>query len=844
MSFALLSLVAPALTAALAVPAATLGPISASSMPALVASSPSAPAAVAPAAADDSPRTVILGFDGMDHGLTQRFIDQGLLPNLKKLSEQGTFQRLETSNPAQSPVSWAVFNTGANPGKTGVGGFVSRHFARKDGVRAGNPLPQPMLGFNTTIPADEFVPFPMALEQPDLFRILAGLVPLLVVFLLFKFLIKLPLVVAVLLGLGAGYGGWAWSVSHTDNLPADGQLPYEINPMQGTNWWSYLDTQGVRMTGVQVASTFPPDNEGDNTRLLSGLGVKDIGGSPGSWFVFTDDPWSWSHSTDTAGGIVKVTFDQEGDTRALIDLPGPKNWVVDGQYKKKLAALKEQAGHRDNTQSETEALDAEHRTLKSEYDKWKRSDRESSVRIVADVDREAGTLSMDVDGTSFSLSQGEWSEFIQLEYVFNDMFSAHAVARFHLIRCDEEEVRIFVPPVNIDPYNPPKHLPISSPPEFSAEVAHGIGHAYETLGWACMTNPLKDAEDSNFTAQSFMDDIGSTMERREEIMAWSMNNASDWDVYYQVFSTTDRIGHMLYREYDPQHPLYDEAYANSMVTAWGRQFPLKDALPEVYKEADRIVGGVMDKIEGGELGDDCMLLIVADHGFTSFRRGVNLNNLLAELGFMTFKDNKSVKEVIASGRSDLLGFVDWSETQAYSMGLGKVFINLEGREPNGIVKPEQYDSTVEAIRAALKQVTDGDGGPKVVTSATPRGELFSGPWVEEGMGKRTAYGVTKDVEHDGFADIFLGFEPYFRVSWANTLGGLDKESVIDNTKHWSGGHVSVDPLHVAGVFFCNQKLASPARSSLMDVGPTVLKRYGVDLANTDVDGVVLPFAGN
>ncbi|MFT7464969.1 MAG: putative AlkP superfamily phosphohydrolase/phosphomutase, partial [Pseudohongiellaceae bacterium] len=86
----------------------------------LSSTSPELLAAPTPQTAD-SPKTILVGFDGMDYGLTERFIGEGLLPNLKALSESGLFSRLETSNPAQSPVSWAVFNTGQNPGKTGVG---------------------------------------------------------------------------------------------------------------------------------------------------------------------------------------------------------------------------------------------------------------------------------------------------------------------------------------------------------------------------------------------------------------------------------------------------------------------------------------------------------------------------------------------------------------------------------------------------------------------------------------------------------------------------------------------------------------------------------------------------
>jgi len=74
----------------------------------------SAPEPLPPVVAADGavPKTVILGFDGMDYGLTRRFMEAGLLPNFQRLSEQGTFQRLDTTNPAQSAVSWAVIQTG------------------------------------------------------------------------------------------------------------------------------------------------------------------------------------------------------------------------------------------------------------------------------------------------------------------------------------------------------------------------------------------------------------------------------------------------------------------------------------------------------------------------------------------------------------------------------------------------------------------------------------------------------------------------------------------------------------------------------------------------------------
>jgi predicted AlkP superfamily phosphohydrolase/phosphomutase len=71
-------------------------------------------------------RAVILGFDGMDPELTERFIGEGKLPNLAKLREQGTFRKLRTTFPAISPVAWSTFMTGVNPGKHNIYDFLAR----------------------------------------------------------------------------------------------------------------------------------------------------------------------------------------------------------------------------------------------------------------------------------------------------------------------------------------------------------------------------------------------------------------------------------------------------------------------------------------------------------------------------------------------------------------------------------------------------------------------------------------------------------------------------------------------------------------------------------------------
>jgi hypothetical protein len=131
-----------------------------------------------------------------------------------------------------------------------------------------------------------------------------------------------------------------------------------------------------------------------------------------------------------------------------------------------------------------------------------------------------------------------------------------------------------------------------------------------------------------------------------------------------------------------------------------------------------------------------------------------------------------------------------------------------------------------------------------VTSVSRRDEIYAGPWWKEGTATRKVRGKPEQVQHEGFADLFLGYAPYYRVAWSNTMGGLDPAAVTDNANHWSGDHVSVDPSHVPGVLLSNRRFTEERAAGLEDIGPTILLRYGIDPAppTTDMDGSPLPFA--
>jgi len=321
-------------------------------------------------------------------------------------------------------------------------------------------------------------------------------------------------------------------------------------------------------------------------------------------------------------------------------------------------------------------------------------------------------------------------------------------------------------------------------------------------------------KDKVIDARTMLEDIEFTMKWREKVTREALEKG-DFDVLMAVFSTPDRVQHMCYQFYDPEHPLYDEAKASEKITFCGREIELREAIPVIYEEMDRIIGWVEDEF----IGPDDTLIVCADHGFQSFRHQVHLNNWLAREGYLT------LNEGLTRQQGSMLGFIDWEKTRAYAMGLGMIYLNLEGRERGGIVPRDQSRALMEEIKAKLLQLTDDRGAQAV-------------PVVEQV--------VFIDDVHDGpyrdrEGDMMVGFKPTYRVSWGTTTGGLSlKENaqgkleagpvLQPNRSNWSGGHVSVAPMHVAGIFASNRQVnLPPGGVHLLHIAPTTLRLLGVPL---------------
>jgi len=267
-----------------------------------------------------------------------------------------------------------------------------------------------------------------------------------------------------------------------------------------------------------------------------------------------------------------------------------------------------------------------------------------------------------------------------------------------------------------------------------------------------------------------------------------------------VFDTTDRAQHMFWRYREADHPAPVEE---------GEGF--RETIEEVYEQADAVVGETLDR-----LGERDVLFVLSDHGFKSFRRGVNLNAWLLQEGYLNLKPG-------AAGDSEWLRDVDWERTRAYAVGLGGLYLNIEGREAKGVVPRAEAQALKDELIARIGGLRDEEKQRVAVERVFDTARVNPGPYSDVGP------------------DLTIGYAPGYRASWDAAQGKAAGRVIEDNKRRWSGDHCC-DPSHVPGVLFCNRALAAEG-PRLMDMAPTVLALFGVKPPAYMEGRSLLPAAG-
>ncbi len=714
------------------------------------------------------PKVVVIGFDGADPKLVEQYRAQGLMPNLDRIAKEGgTFSPLMPTNPAQTPVSWSAFATGLNPGRTEIFDFLQR--------RGGQYVPD----FALAAPGKRTFLF----GERNGWYIAAGLGLLLA-------LVEFLLLRAFRLNRGvAGAAALATVVALTIGLsgPIGKLLPVELpaaaNNRKGTPFWTLAANGGAKVRVTHVPVTFPAEKLPEGSTMISGLGVPDMRGRVGVPTYFTSDPAFSAGNNEFSLELARLPAKRGPIESRVI---GPYNYPF-YQY----------------------VLERARDTWKAEgLPKGEREQKErelgESLKSRGTVDRFELPLKLDVSDTSLTwqvsgqkgtLKPGEWSDWVILDFPVNWLVDRlqplRGMARFKLIAL-EPEVELYLSPIN---FHPSCHPVAFSWPENWAQKLSGDVGLFKTIGWTIDTWSYP----SNVGGiDLFLDDMWFTVAASDRIMERSLTEPGA-DVVVQIYDFTDRAGHMLWHEIDDRNPLFKPELAQKY----------RQAMEKVYAKMDQVIGRAHDLA-----GPDALFLVLSDHGFTSFRRQINYNTWLAKHGLLVLKGQTQARNLEQLFDKDVTGVnvfggIDWSATKAWAMGLGSIYVNVVGREPNGIVMPgPEYDNVVREIQQGLEGEVDPVTGEHPVYKVYRRDDIYHG------------------YDPGKIPDLRTANAENYRVSWQDTLGGIATEVFQDNDRVWSGDHCSVEPKFVRGILLVNRKL-NVQDPAILDMAPSILRELGL-----------------
>jgi predicted AlkP superfamily phosphohydrolase/phosphomutase len=395
------------------------------------------------------------------------------------------------------------------------------------------------------------------------------------------------------------------------------------------------------------------------------------------------------------------------------------------------------------------------------------------------VDPLEPVVKIKVQDQELVLREGEWSDWVRIEFQLIPFFgNVKGMCRFYLKQA-HPRFQLYVSPINIDPAD--AALPISTPASYSRLLSEEAGEFY-TQGIA---------EDTKALSAGVLDDNEYLEQARTVLAEHRLIFDAEFPkfrrgVFFFYFSSLDLNSHMFWRLIDAKHPGYDAALAAQNASA----------IAAFYQQIDQVLGEVLPKLD-----DHTTLLVLSDHGFAPYYRSFNLNTWLLNNGYIKLKNDASADS------AEPWANVDWSQTRAYGLGLNGLYVNLRGRERNGIVEPAAAAALVKELKEKLLTVKDPKAGLPVITRVDVASEVYQGPYSHSGP------------------DLLVGYNRGYRAGWKTILGAFPPDVLEDNLNPWSGDHC-MDYTLVPGVLLSNREITAQT-PALTDIAPTILAEFGI-----------------
>ncbi len=501
-----------------------------------------------------------------------------------------------------------------------------------------------------------------------------------------------------------------------------GKLGY-LRPYQTQTFWEIASENEITATILKWPLTFPATPILGN--ILSGLGTPDLRGTLGRYTFFTSK--EVQNAGAKKGTIVRVQASAGVINTALT---GPFTFSLQGT-------------------------------------------RPASVPV--EIELGAGQIHCRLGQASFSLKEGSWSDWIQVDFKVGFLRTVRGMCRFYL-ESIKPDFSLYATPVNISCET--QNLPLSYPLSYARKLAAAIGN-YATISLPEDANALKDQV---IGERAFLAGCDLIIAERERTFFHALEGFRE-GILACIFDTPDRIQHMFWRFWDPNHPLYDEQEALAFAPV----------IPGIYRRLDAILGRALEMAP-----KDTLVMVCSDHGFTSFKWSVHLNSWLVQNGFMALNNGET------AGR-DLFQDVDWAKTSAFALGLNSLFLNVKGREAQGSIEPDALPALRESLVRRLRTWTN-QGGPVIMDVVFP----------QEPSGHKCELPSP---------DLIIGYASGYRASWETAVGGGPGGWVIqENLDKWSGDHCC-DPGVVPGIFLSNERnlLRKP---HVQEICPAILDYLG------------------
>jgi predicted AlkP superfamily phosphohydrolase/phosphomutase len=293
----------------------------------------------------------------------------------------------------------------------------------------------------------------------------------------------------------------------------------------------------------------------------------------------------------------------------------------------------------------------------------------------------------------------------------------------------------------------------------------------------------------NFREQGYdyvLERVFQMTERRFKVARRLVRN-KPWDYFMLVEMGPDRLHHVFWQHFDPKHPKYEP----------GNRF--ETAFQDYYRFLDREVGALLET-----LPDDCVTILMSDHGATPMIGGVCFNDWLAREGYLALSEPVTEQTPIAKAP------IDWSRTVAWGDGgyYGRLFLNVKGREPQGVVEESRYEAVRDELTAKLEAMHGPDGGSLGTKVFKPQ-DVY--PEVT---------GVAPDLI------VYFGDLEWRSMGavGAATVGGVftfENDTGPDGANHDRTGVFAMAGLP-------GQRTGRQEGLNLIDVGPSILSLYGIE----------------